>query len=49
MSRRCGIECQEMQFRHFRIMLIRQEEYIVLVGLKRVFNLDTFYTLLDPE
>ena len=40
-SRRCGIECQEVQFRHFRIELIRQEEDIILVGLKRVFNLDT--------
>ena len=47
MSRRCGIECQEVQVRHFQIKLIRQEEDIVLVGLKRVFNLDTFITCLN--
>ena len=31
-----------MQFRHFLIKLIRQEEDIVLVGLKKVFDHDTF-------
>ena len=30
MSRRCGIECQEVQFRHFLIISIRQEEDITL-------------------
>ena len=46
MSRRCGIGCQEVQFRHFRIKLIRQEEDIVLAGLKNVFKLDTFIICL---
>ena len=36
-----------MQFRYFRIKLNRQEEDIVLVGLKRVFNLDTLVTCLN--
>ena len=35
-----------MQFRHFLTKHIRQEEDIVLVGLKRVFDLDTFIICL---